>query len=159
MNNPGFVELPELQQQLCSCWRQLSQAKCWNANLPVPLLNRCWLRLEVLEVGNLLKRLPVDASAHAPELVRFQQLLRQGLNSEQAERLCWEEFTAEACHLALRRYWEAQQNPQYLWNLSNYLDLLGRYRKNFEQGNCSLPLLILPRSNDQMKLICHWIEG
>ena len=129
-----FSELPQLQKQLNNCQQDLKQAKNWHADLPVPLLDRCWLKLEVLKVAELLCRLPVDASAHAPELVRFQELRNQGHNPDLAKRICWDEFTAEACHLALRRYWEAQETPKYLWNLDSYLNLLRRYRSNVEQG-------------------------
>ena len=152
-----FSELPQLQKQLNNCQQDLKQAKNWHADLPVPLLDRCWLKLEVLKVAELLCCLPVDASAHAPELVRFQELRNQGHNPDLAERICWDEFTAEACHLALRRYWEAQETPKYLWNLDSYLNLLRRYRSNVEQGNLSMPLLILPRGSDRQLLQCHWL--
>lgn len=157
MINSVFIELPQLKRQLGNYQEQLKQAKGWSAELPVPLLNRCWLRLDCLKVGNLLQHLPVDASGHAPELIRFQQLLSKGNSADQAERLCWEEFSEEACHLALRRYWEAQQNPLYLWSLGNYLDFLEKYRKNIQTHCFSLPLLILPRGTEKQQLQCHWL--
>ncbi|NBQ20666.1 MAG: hypothetical protein EBU30_02950, partial [Synechococcaceae bacterium WB6_3B_236] len=59
--------LESLQRQLQRCQRQLQLEKTWHGKLPVLLLNRCWLRLESLTVSQLLARIPVDSSAHAPE--------------------------------------------------------------------------------------------
>jgi hypothetical protein len=151
--------LQSLQGQLQRCQQQLHHEKKWHAKLPVLLLNRCWLKLETLTVSQLLARLPVDSSAHAPELVRFRQLMNVGLAVAEAEQSCWEEFGADACHLALRRYWQEQQQPQQLWSLEEYLALMGRYRQGIEAGLAELPLLLMPRPQDPQRLSCHWYPG
>jgi len=151
--------LESLQRQLQRCQRQLQLEKNWHGKLPVLLLNRCWLRLETLTVSQLLTRIPVDSSAHAPELVRFRQLMNAGLAVGEAEQSCWEEFGADACHLALRRYWEEQQQPHQLWSLEEYLALVGRYRQGIEAGAAELPLLLMPRPHDPQRLSCHWYPG
>ena len=52
----------------------------------------------------------------------------------------------EACHRALRRFWQEQQQPSCLWSLDDYLTLIERYRRTLEGGQPELPLLVLPRS-------------
>ncbi len=151
--------LQRLQEQLQRCQRQIQREQQWHGKLPVLLLNRCWLRLETLPVSQLLARLPVDSSAHAPELVRFRQLLDGGIPVAEAEQSCWEEFGADACHRALRRYWEVQQQPQQLWSLEEYLSLVSRYRQGIEAAAAELPLLVMPRPQDPQRLSCHWYPG
>jgi len=129
----------------------------WDGELPVPVLNRSWLQLETLSVDALLRRFPVDSSAHAPELVRFRALLEQGMLADEAEQLCWQDFGPEACHRALRRYWQEQQQPSCLWSLEDYLTLIERYRCKLESGTPELPLLVLPRSHTLQRLSCHWL--
>jgi len=149
--------LPRLQRQLQSCWEIVLTAPGWYGGLPVPVLNRSWLQLETLGIDELLARFPVDSSAHAPELIRFRLLLDQGLPADEAEQLCWQDFGPEACHRALRRFWQEQQQPSFLWNLEDYLALIERYRRKYESGDLELPLLVLPRSEADQRLSCHWL--
>jgi hypothetical protein len=146
-----------LEAAIADCRQQLQAAPGWHGGLPVALLDRCWLRLQVLPVAELLRRFPVDASPNAPELVRFRQLLERGIGMDDAEQSCWEEFGQEACHLALRRFWQAQQQPHYQWQLEDYLALLKRYQQSISLGPRLLPLLVLPRCNSGEQLQCHWI--
>ena len=149
--------LPRLEAAIANCHQQLQAAPGWHGGLPVAVLDRCWLRLQVLPVAELLQRFPVDASPHAPELVRFRELLERGVGMDDAEQSCWEEFGQEACHRALRRFWQAQQQPQYPWQLEEYLALLKRYQQLIAVGPRQLPLLVLPRQHGDERLQIHWI--
>ena len=134
--------LPRLQLQLKRCWEILLGSPSWDGDLPVPVLDRSWLQLDILSIDALLGRFPVDSSAHAPELVRFQSLLEQGMPADEAEQLCWQDFGPEACHRALRRFWQEQQQPSCLWSLEDYLTLIEHYRRTLHSGKPELPLVV-----------------
>jgi len=124
----------------------LSQAREWSGQLPVLLLNRCWLRLTVVPLERLALELPPDLSREAPELEHWRALVEAGHPPWQAQQLCWLEYGAEACQLALRRYWNARENHSPGWTLERYLDLVATYRQSFISG-CPrlLPLIVLAR--------------
>ncbi len=129
----------------------LRQAREWNGQLPVLLLNRCWLRLTVVPVERLAFELPPDLSRAAPELERFRALIQAGHPAWQAQQLCWLEFGAEACHQALRAYWRAQESRAHRgWTLERYLDVLASYRQAFAADpQRPLPLIVLARPAGQ----------
>ena len=81
--------LPRLQEHLRRCQAQVSEAEVWHGELPVPVLDRSWLQLEVINVAALLERFPADSSAHAPELMRFRTLLQQNVPADAAEAWAW----------------------------------------------------------------------
>ncbi len=131
----------------------------WHGQLPVVLLNRCWLRLQVVPVEQLSNVLPPDSSGDAPELVRFRELLREGLTSLEAQEQCWQEFGREPCSDALRRFWAAQERGNRGWTLQVYLDWLQRYRFGIEaEGPKPLPLIVLarPDESEAHQLLWHW---
>jgi hypothetical protein len=131
----------------------------WHGDLAVLLLQRAWLRLEVVRVTDLARVLPPDASAEAPELVRFRHWRRLGRSALEAQELCWQEFGREACSDALRRFWRAQESGNHGWTLPNYLHLLDRYRQGIEApGPSPLPLLVLarPGTPDEHRLEWCW---
>ncbi len=118
----------------------------WSGQLPVLLLNRCWLRLSVIPVERLALELPPDLSRAAPELERYRTLIEAGHPAWQAQQLCWLEFGAEACHQALRHFWNAQERQPHGWTLDRYLDLLVDYRHRFaNERPRPLPLIVLAR--------------
>ena len=119
----------------------------WQGELPVLLLERCWLRLEPVSVQSLARVLPPDASGAAPELVRFRDLKGSGLEACLAEQLCWQEFGRGAVQQALRRYWSAQEAGNHGWTLDRYLAFLAEYRHWMEaDGPKPIPLVVLARS-------------
>ena len=157
---PAFT--PRQRQQLRQWQEQLQAARSWHGALPVALLQRCWLRLEAVPLQGLAARLRPDGSGEAPELVRWRELLEQGVSDWQAQELCWEEFGAEACHEALRRFWASQQQGDHGWTLATYLELVRSYRRRFEEHQPrSLPLLVLARSgapgSEPHRLV--WLES
>ena len=157
-----------LERQWCQvrqALEELSASERWHGGLPVLLLERCWLRLSRVAVADLATHLPPDCSHDAPELRRYRELMAGGLPSWEAQRLCWEEFGAEACRDALRLYWAAQERGTRGWTLETYLDLLKDYRRRFELpcGRC-LPLLVLarrqsPAHSDRHRLIWLGPDG
>ncbi|MEB3200772.1 MAG: hypothetical protein VKK62_09635 [Synechococcaceae cyanobacterium] len=145
-------------------WRQLGrvlQSPDWHGDLPVLLLERCWLRLEVVAIDALCSRLPADPSREAPELVRYRELLAQGQPDWLAQQLCWQEFGAEACQQALRVYWQAQEQGRRVWTLETYLALRQDYRRRCEQADpWPLPLLVLARADEARsgaRHRLHWL--
>lgn len=150
--------LQEAERQL----QRLQQARRWDGELPVLLLDRCWLRLEVLPIAGLCRRLPPDASREAPELVRYRELLDRGLPALVAQQMCWNEFGALACHQAQRRFWQASEQGLRVWTLEDFLNLLEGYRHSFANGRPRpLPLLVLAREGEALqggRHQLHWLE-
>lgn len=139
---------------------ELEQAPAWSTALPVVLLDRCWLRLQAVAVIELPRVLPADASAEAPELVRYRDLLAGGLSSWEAEQRCWLEFGSDAFQQALRRLWAQQERHPHGWTLSHYLDLLAGYRRRMEAiGPRQLPLLVLARAGSGDPHRLWWLQG
>ena len=137
---------PRQRHTLWHHWQELQQQDRWGESLPVLLLERCWLRLTVESLTGLARRLPPDATGEAPELVRYQELLGQGLGSWEAQHRCWEEFGAEACREAQRRFWRARDQGNRGWTLERYLALRAEYRQRWRQERPRrLPLLVLAR--------------
>jgi hypothetical protein len=129
----------------------LRQAREWSGQLPVLLLNRCWLRLSVVPVERLAHALPPDLSRAAPELAHYRTLIQEGHSPWQAQQLCWLEFGAEACQQALRNYWRAQESRAHGgWTLERYLAVLASYRQAFAADHPRpLPLIVLARPTGQ----------
>lgn len=144
IHRPSLTASQWLQAE--SCLAALQSAPAWSGELPVLLLNRCWLRLTVLPVDQLARQVPPDLSRAAPELERYRQLLEAGWPAWHAQQQCWLEFGAEACQQALRRFWQAQEQPTHGWTLQRYLDFLREYRHCFaSQSPRPIPLLVLAR--------------
>ena len=148
---------PRLQQQTEVLLAQQQQQTRWHADLPVLMLDRCWLRLQRVAVADLARVLPPDSSAEAPELVRFRELRQQGLAHLEAEELCWEEFGRLNCSQALRRFWQAQERGNHGWTFSVYLHLLERYRQQLlAEGPTPIPLLVLARQGSAEHHNLQW---
>ena len=148
---------PRLQARADQLLAQLQHECHWHGDLPVLLLDRCWLRLQEVPVRRLAQVLPPDASADAPELVRFRQLCRDGLSQLDAQDQCWREFGRGACAAALQRFWRMQEQGNHGWTLAAYLELLSGYRRPFEQrGAKPLPLLVLARTDSPDPHLLHW---
>ncbi|MFN9644631.1 MAG: hypothetical protein ACK6BG_05805 [Cyanobacteriota bacterium] len=138
---PG--QLPQARAALHS----VRQAREWSGQLPVLLLNRCWLRLTVVPVERLALALPPDLSRDAPELAHYRTLIEAGHTPFQAQQLCWREFGPEACQQALRTYWRSLESRAHGgWTLERYLSVLAAYREAFASDQFRpLPLIVLAR--------------
>ena len=138
---------PRLELELARRLHQHQQERYWHGELPVLLLERCWLKLQAIPVERLAAELPPDCTAAAPKLEAFRHCCREGLSQEAAEAHCWREFGEEACRLALKRHWQAQERGHGGWTLETYLAFLARYQQSFAaSGPRPLPLLILARA-------------
>ncbi|MBM5790239.1 MAG: hypothetical protein FJ053_00510 [Cyanobacteria bacterium M_surface_10_m1_298] len=159
MAEPALLLTDRHQRQLELLLESQQQQRHWHGQLPVVLLDRCWLRLQVLPVEQLCSVLPPDSSGDAPELVRFRELLREGMSSLEAQEQCWQDFGREPCSEALRRFWAAQERGNRGWTLQVYLDWLQRYRLGIEgEGPKPLPLVVLarPDGREPHQLVWHW---
>ena len=150
---PSCAGLPPLTarqlDRLLQALDQLKAAGAWRGDLPVLLLDRCWLRLHAVPVRDLARHLPPDSSWDAPELAHYRLLLEQGHSPMAAEQLCWLDYGQEACRQAQRRLWSAQEWGNNGWTLARYLQLLADYRQGFADGAArALPLLVLARPGE-----------
>ncbi|MFO0039443.1 MAG: hypothetical protein ACK522_10940 [Synechococcaceae cyanobacterium] len=144
--DPLALLTPRQRREVDTPWRALQQAREWSDSAPVVVLDRCWLRLSVVSLGSLAAHLPPDSSGEAPELARYREHRAAGLEGWQAQQLCWEEFGAEACHEAQRRFWLAQEVGNRGWTLERYLGMRADYRRRWhEQRPRPVPLLVLAR--------------
>ena len=141
---------PGLMIRTRAAFHTLGKARDWNGQLPVLLLNRCWLRMTIVPVERLALELPPDLSRAAPELERYRALIQGGHPAWQAQQLCWQEYGAEACQEALRHFWSAQDRHTHGWTLERYLAFLADYRQAFASDPPrNLPLIVLARPAGQ----------
>ena len=129
----------------------------WCLSSPVFLFDRCWLRLEKLRLDQLVQRLPPDNSSEAPELIKYYQLLAKGHDHLLAMQECWSEFGIEDFHRAIRHYWMWQDKGNNGWTFQRYLEVIGQYKKSFDQSSISIPLIILGRQKSSQHHMLAWI--
>jgi hypothetical protein len=147
------------QRTLLQDWAgELQAAPGWSGSLPVAILERCWLRLRRVPIEQLALALPPDASADAPELVRYRAWIAAGEPAWSAQLRCWQEFGQPACQEAQRHFWTHQDRGNHGWTLEAYLTLLDTYRRQMEPGaqRC-LPLLVLARAGQREAHSLHWL--
>ena len=148
------------QRQLQGWFERLQTLEAWSDACPVVLWDRAWLRIQAVPVAQLASVLPPDATAEAPELVHYRQLLATGLDPWTVQQQCWHEFGAPACCQALRRYWQVQECGNHGWDLQRYLDLLLEYRRRFGLASpCPLPVLVLAREGQREPHQLDWFLG
>ncbi len=131
------------------------QGKCWSLDKPVFLFDRCWLRLDVIRFDELKRRLPPDCSEEAPELIKYNHLLREGNDPLIATQQCWLEFGMDDFYRAIRSFWQWQDKGNNGWTFCRYIDTLNKYRSSFDNCSISIPLIILAR---QARIEHHSIE-
>ena len=146
-------------QELLRQWgEELVQAPGWRGDLPVAVLEPCWLRLRRVAVEDLASQLPPDGSEAAPELVRFRQLRQSGLDEWSAQQQCWQEFGSAAFQQAQRRFWQRQDQGNHDWTLARYLELIEIYRRRLSPGGVRrLPLLVLARQGSEEPHALFWL--
>ncbi len=144
------------RKHLKTIFRSLT-GKSWSLDLPVVLLNRCWLRLEEIKLKDLAQRLPPDNSKEAPELVRYRHLLSEVGNSLLVLQQCWNEFGIEDFHRALRNSWYWEDVGNNGWTFEKYSQLIEQYRTNIDQSHIAVPLIVLARENSGGEHQLSWI--
>ena len=96
----------------------------WSLNFPVFLFDRDWFRLKKVTLYELTKELKPDNSQEAPEIIQYQQLLKEGHDHLLAIQECWNEFGIEDFHRSLRNSskWNAKGNNG--WTFKKYAELI-----------------------------------
>jgi hypothetical protein len=157
---PGLPQFTGRQRDQLGEWHQLlGEAAHWHGQLPVVVLDRCWLQLKSIPVEDLARALPPDSSADAPELVRYRDLIQAGEPSWAAQMQCWQDFGPVACQQALQRFWDRQERGNHGWTLTAYLQLVEGYREPWTTGKPRrLPLLVLARANQAESHSLHWLD-
>ena len=135
----------------------VSKTRTWSWELPVLLRDRCWLRLDRIQLRELMRCIPPDGRDEAPELVHYQQLRAQGIDPLLAQQNCWLEFGMEDCQRALHAYWQSQDRTNHGWSAQKYRQLVSLYRDQIERGQPSVPMLILARKETDEEHQIHWI--
>ncbi len=143
-------------QTIKSTWEGLS-GKPWSLDSPVFLFDRCWLRLEKIQLSQLSKRLPTDNSCEAPELIKYKQLLEERSDNLLAVQECWAEFGIEDFHRAIRNYWYWQDKGNHGWTFNVYSNLISQYKLSFKETTILIPLIILGRRNSPEKHVVAWL--
>ena len=146
------------RQGLQSLLNDLRSSLTWSWQLPVLIRQRCWLRLETIQLSELHRWLPPDGCEDAPELARYRELVALGWSPLQAQEQCWQEFGDDDCRIALQRFWASQHDRKHDWTLQRYLAMVSRYRQSIEAGVTTIPMLVLPRSGAATDHQLHWVS-
>ena len=122
------------------------RGKVWSLNYPVFLFDRDWFRLKKISLYDLAKELKPDNSQEAPEIIQYEQLLKEGHDHILAIQECWNEFGIEDFHRSLRNSskWKSKGNNG--WTFKKYAELIIGYRKIIENTELSIPIIILGRN-------------
>ena len=133
------------------------QGHKWSLSFPVFIFDRDWFRLKKVTLYNLTNELKPDNSQEAPELIQYQQLLKEGHDHLLAIQECWNEFGIEDFHRSLRNSSEWKSKGNNGWTFKKYADLLIGYRKIIENEGLLIPLIVLGRNpNEDHQL--EWIS-
>ena len=136
---------------------QSIKGKKWSLNFPVYLFDRDWFRLKKVSLYDLAKELKPDNSKEAPEIIQYQQLLREGHDPLLAIQKCWNDFGIEDFYRSLRKTSEWESKGNYGWTFKKYAGLIIGYRKVIESQEFRIPIIILGRtSNEDHQL--EWIS-
>ena len=118
----------------------------WSLSFPVFLFNRDWFKLKKISLYELAKELKPDNSQEAPEIIQYQQLLKEGHDHILAIQECWNEFGIEDFHRSLRNSSEWNSKGNNGWTFKKYAELLIGYRNIIENEEIRIPIIILGRT-------------
>ena len=147
--------LPKHIEEFARTYKSLSGHQ-WSLNFPVFLFDRDWFRLKKVCLYQLAKELKPDNSQEAPEIIQYQQLLKEGREHLLAIQECWHEFGIEDFHRSLRNSSEWNSKGNNGWTFKKYAELITLYRNIIENKEVSIPLIILgrnPKENHQLEWI------
>ena len=128
----------------------------WSLSFPVFLFDRDWFRLKKVRLYDLAKELKPDNSQEAPEIIQYQQLLKEGNDHILAIQKCWNEFGIEDFHRSLRNTSEWNTKGNNGWTFKKYAEVLIEYRKVIENKEINMPIIILgrnPKEDHQLEWI------
>ena len=132
------------------------QGKLWSLDFPVFLFDRDWFRLKKVNLYDLAKVLKPDNSKEAPEIIQYEQLLKEGHDHLLAIQECWNEFGIEDFYRSLRNSSEWNLKGNNGWTFEKYAELVIGYRKIIENKEVGVPIIILgrtPREDHQLEWI------
>ena len=133
------------------------RGKIWSLNFPVFLFDRDWFRLKKVTLSDLAKELKPDNSQEAPEIIQYEQLLKEGHDHLLAAQECWHEFGIEDFHRSLRNSSEWESKGNNGWTFKKYAELVINYRRIIENKQVRIPIIILgrsPKEDHQYDWIC-----
>ena len=136
---------------------QSLREKKWSLNFPVFLFDRDWFRLKKVTLYDLAKELKPDNSQEAPEIIQYQQLLKEGHDHLLAIQECWNEFGIEDFYRSLRKSSEWESKGNNGWTFKKYAELLIGYRAIIENKEVRIPIIILGRNNTEDHQL-EWIS-
>ena len=148
--------LPKHINEFAKTYKGLREKK-WSLYFPVFLFDRDWFRLKKVTLYDLAKELKPDNSQEAPEIIQYQQLLKEGHDHLLAIQKCWNEFGIEDFHRSLRNTSEWKSKGNNGWTFKRYTELLIGYRKIIEKKDVRIPLIILGRSSKEDHQL-EWIS-
>ena len=128
----------------------------WSLSFPVFLFDRDWFKLKKVTLYELAKELKPDNSQEAPEIIQYQQLLKEGHDPLLAIQECWNEFGIEDFHRSLRNSSEWKSKGNNGWTFKKYAELLIGYRNIIENKEVRIPIIILgrtPKEDHQLEWI------
>ena len=111
-----------------------------------------------LKLKELAIRLPPDLSNEAPEMLRYQQLIKEGKSLILASQQCWDEFGMEEFYRALRLSWQWQAFGNNGWTFKEYIFLIDQYKNKITREELEVPLIVLGRQNTKENHILKWIN-
>ena len=133
------------------------QGDKWSMNFPVFLYDRDWFRLKKVTLYELAKELKTDNSQEAPEIIQYQQLLKEGHDQLLAIQKCWHEFGIEDFHRSLRNSSEWNSKGNNGWTFKKYAELVIGYRNIIEKNMVRIPIIILGRNTKEDHQL-EWIR-
>ncbi len=154
--NKDYKFLEKHKNEFRTTYKSL-KGKKWSLDFPVFLFDRDWFKLTKVSLYHLEKELKPDNSQEAPEIIQYQQLLKEGHDQLFAIQQCWHEFGIEDFHRSLRNSskWEKRGNQG--WTFKKYASLIIGYRQIIENQEISIPIIILGRSHKEAHHI-EWIS-
>ena len=148
--------LKKHKDEFCKTYKSLKGNK-WSLSFPVFLFDRDWFRLKRISLYELAIELKPDNSQEAPELIQYQQLLKEGYDQILAIQECWKEFGIEDFYRSLRNSSEWNSKGNNGWTFKKYSELIIKYRKFIENQEVSMPLIILGRNRKEDHQL-EWIS-
>ena len=133
------------------------QGNKWSLSFPVFLFDRDWFKLKKVTLYQLAKELTPDNSQEAPEIIQYQQLLKDGHDHLLAIQECWNEFGIEDFHRSLRNTSEWKSKGNNGWTFKKYAKLITLYRRNIEKKEVRIPIIILARNKNEDHQL-EWIS-
>ena len=129
----------------------------WSLDFPVFIFDRDWFMLKKVTISDLAKEIKPDNSQEAPEIKKYEKLLKEGHDHLLAIQECWNEFGIEDFHRSLRNSSEWNSKGNNGWTFKKYAELLIGYRDNIENKDLLIPIIILARNTNEDHQL-EWIN-